>query len=317
MKKKNIILIGIVFVVVIVCILAAVIGFGLNDEKEDDDKDTVRLTQSASDDTKADKTEDETTKEDESENTDDEETTDSEGNESESNEADDEETGDEETSDEETSDEDASDEDASDEEATTKKVTTDDITTEATTSEKSTEADTDEATTEETTTGGDLTQEETTAAIVDKELDRLSYEYMMIDGKSVYSEYSVKITELYNSINEERARAGAPKLVFDTDVSYIACARASQLAFEKTVESSSKVKYYDLMSKSGIQFSKAVENTAAGHSSSSQVVSGDDTSWKTSTRHYDNMISDEYTRVGVGVDYSEVMGYVWVAIFLN
>ncbi len=272
MKKKNIILISIVFITVVVCILAAVIGFGLNDEKKDDDKDTVNLSQNISDDKKEDSKEEtkETTKDKE-----DEKETEKESEEE-----------------------------------------TDQLIVEETT-EKASEEMTTEKASEEETTSEEAVEEETTEMVTTKPFDRMSYEYMMIDGESVYAEFNEKLMELYDSINQIRSDVGVPKLTFDTMVSYIACARASQIAFEKTIENNQNLKYYDLMQKSGIQFSKAVENTAAGYEDATELVLGDGTSWKTSTKHYENMISDKYTKVGVGVDYSETMGYVWVAIFLN
>ncbi len=193
-------------------------------------------------------------------------------------------------------------------ETTSKQKETEEETT--TTKQKETE-------TETTTSAQNYAEADTTTAVQAERLDRWSYEYMMIDGRSVYSEYNVKLMELYDSINKERINAGKSALAFDAQISYIACARASLLVYEDAIEDSSNTKYYEFMKNSGITFSLAAENIAAGHESAGQVVSGSDTSWKTSTTHYDNMISDKYTKVGVGVDYSESMGYVWVAIFSN
>ena len=278
MKKKNIILIGIVVIVVIICILGVIIGFGINDEPKDNDKDSVKLSQDllGNDEDK----ESEGSSKDEKDET-----------------------------------------ESADDEST--EETTEDITkeaTEQTTSEATSQETTSNQTEkEEVTTTSVQTEkeEETTTQAQTEKLDRWSYEYMIIDGKSVYAEYNTKIMEMYDSINKERISAGKSALIFDTEISYIACARASQVAYENVIEGSLEVKYYELMQKSGIVFSKAVENIAAGHESAKAVVSGNDTSWKTSTIHYDNMISDKYKKVGVGVDYSDNMGYVWVAIFSN
>lgn len=279
MKKKNIILLFIVFFVVIICILAVVIGFGLSDRKKDDDnkKNQVNLSQEEPD-KESDEESDEKTSETD-------ETTKDETGESD------------------------------EQETTTEELTTEEETT--TVQEITTEETTSEEDAVDETTSSVETPKETETVIVKDDITRYSYEYMMIDGQSVYKEYNAKLVELYNCINAQRVKNGLPQLVFDEEISYIACARASQLAYENVMESNQTVKYYDLMKQSGISFSKAAENTAAGHESAKEVVSGDITSWKTSQKHYDNIISVNYTRVGVGVDYSDTMGYVWVAIFSN
>ncbi len=162
-----------------------------------------------------------------------------------------------------------------------------------------------------------ITEKETEEQTVSKEpMNRLSYEYMIIDGKSVYIEYNEKIMELFENINVERKKKGISALTFDKNVSYIASARASQIAYECDFESDG-LQYYELMKQYGINFSKAVENIAAGHAEAKSVVSGNDSSWKTSQTHYENMLSEDYSKVGVGVDYSEELGYIWVAIFSN
>ena len=106
-------------------------------------------------------------------------------------------------------------------------------------------------------------------------------------------------------------------LRLDEELCYIACGRASEMAYTKEI---SEVRpdgthFYDLMKKAGISFNRTVENIAAGYDNAGSVVSGNDNSWKTSSRHYENLINSQYKRVGVGVDYSETYGYIWVAIF--
>ncbi len=275
MKKKNIILVGIVAVIVVICILGVVIGFGLSD-KSNGHRTSNRISEDMQEETSKDKS--------------DEKESSSEG--------------------------------GTEEETVSEKVTIEETTAETTTEEVITEetttkeVTTEESTTEEITTEQPTTEQSTTEQVTE-DLNRLSYNYMLIDGQTIYEEYNVKIIELYNAINAERARVGVGELALDVNVSYIACARASLISYESAIAGTEEIKYYDLMNQSGINFSQAFENTAAGHSVAKDVVSGNDTSWKTSEKHYENMISSKYTRVGVGVDYSETMGYVWVAIFLN
>lgn len=280
MRKKNIILIAIALVVVVVCILAAVIGFGIN--KEDDEDNDKKAPVELSDSTLA---EDET--ESKEENVDVETEPPKENDTEEESQESSDETVDE----------------------GTESETTNDSTQENSTEEESTEEMTEEQTTIEVET-----TEQTTVS--EEELNRLSYEYMMVDGKSVYVEYNERLLELFNCINAERKKAGKSELEFSRDICFVACARASQIAYEKDFDSDG-MEYYELMEQNGISFSKAVENIAAGHNQAESVVAGDDASWKTSITHYENMVSDEYTKVGVGVDYSDTLGYIWVAIFSN
>lgn len=202
--------------------------------------------------------------------------------------------------------------DEADEKSTTVKESEEDTTSAVS---KETESDTTYVVEQETTE--DTTETDTTKQEEIQELNRYSYEYMIIDGKSVYLEFNSKLMDLYESINKARLEAGVPQLTFDKEISYIACAKASQISYENVVENNQKMQYYEFMKMSKVVFTKAAENTAAGYGTAEDVVSGNSTSWKTSERHYQNLISVDYTRVGVGVDYSETMGYIWVAIFSN
>lgn len=281
MKKKNIILLCIAIIVVIICVLAVFIGYG-SKNKDDPDDDEVEVTEyKDSDDESVDDESDKATEE--------------------SGEA---------------IEENSSDETESDADMETEVIMDTDETEGTQETQESSETEKEE---EETTKEieSEVATTKPSEPETQKPLDRFSYEYMLIDGKTLYTEYNVKIMQLYESINAERRAAGKKELIFDKNISYVACAMASQAAYKANVDGGGEVMYYDMMKNIGISFTKTVENLAAGQETAKDVVSGVEGSWKTSKKHYNNVLSTDYTRVGVGVDYSESLGYVWVAIFSN
>ena len=285
MKKKNIILLCVALIVVIICVLAVIIGYG-SKAKNDLDDDEVESTEYKDSEDDEDSVDDESSEDKATE---------------ESGESMEENSSDETESDADMETEVIMDTGDSKETQTTQETSKDETVEEETTKEIETEVATTVPPKQET----------------QKPLDRFSYEYMLIDGKTIYTEYNEKIMQLYESINAERRANGKPELMFDKKISFVACAMASQVVYKSCVDGGGEVLYYDMMKNMGISFTKTVENMAAGHTLAKDVVSGSYGSWKTSQKHYNNVISTDYTRVGVGVDYSESMGYVWVAIFSN
>ena len=69
---------------------------------------------------------------------------------------------------------------------------------------------------------------------------------------------------------------------------------------------------FTVLSELGISYGTAGENIAAGYSSSQSVMEG----WRSSSGHYQNIISSKFKKIGIGVNIINNQ-YYWVQIFSN
>ena len=134
-------------------------------------------------------------------------------------------------------------------------------------------------------------------------------EYKNIQSENTYTDL---INEVYEITNNYRSLVGVPSLTLDSSLVEAASIRAKELSnsFSHTRPNGSSC--FTVLSELGISYGTAGENIAAGYSSSQSVMEG----WRSSSGHYQNIISSKFKKIGIGVNIINNQ-YYWVQIYSN
>lgn len=134
-------------------------------------------------------------------------------------------------------------------------------------------------------------------------------EYKNIQSENTYTDL---INEVYEITNNYRSLVGVPSLTLDSSLVEAASIRVKELSdsFSHTRPNGSSC--FTVLSELGISYGTAGENIAAGYSSSQSVMEG----WRSSSGHYQNIISSKFKKIGIGVNIVNNQ-YYWVQIFSN
>ena len=134
-------------------------------------------------------------------------------------------------------------------------------------------------------------------------------EYKNIQSENTYTDL---INEVYEITNNYRSLVGVSSLTLDSSLVEAASIRAKELSnsFSHTRPKGSSC--FTVLSELGISYGTAGENIAAGYSSSQSVMEG----WRSSSGHYQNIISSKFKKIGIGVNIINNQ-YYWVQIFPN
>ena len=140
------------------------------------------------------------------------------------------------------------------------------------------------------------------------------YEYDSITINNIQNEntYTDLINEVYEITNNYRSLVEVSSLTLDSSLVEAANIRAKELSdsFSHTRPNGSSC--FTVLSELGISYGTAGENIAAGYSSSQSVMEG----WRSSSGHYQNIISSKFKKIGIGVNIINNQ-YYWVQIFSN
>lgn len=134
-------------------------------------------------------------------------------------------------------------------------------------------------------------------------------EYKDIQSENTYTDL---INEVYEITNNYRSLVEVSSLTLDSSLVEAANIRAKELSdsFSHTRPNGSSC--FTVLSELGISYGTAGENIAAGYSSSQSVMEG----WRSSSGHYQNIISSKFKKIGIGVNIINNQ-YYWVQIFSN
>ena len=134
-------------------------------------------------------------------------------------------------------------------------------------------------------------------------------EYKNIQSENTYTDL---INEVYEITNNYRSLVGVSSLTLDSSLVEAASIRAKELSdsFSHTRPNGSSC--FTVLSELGISYGTAGENIAAGYSSPQSVMEG----WRSSSGHYQNIISSKFKKIGIGVNIINNQ-YYWVQIFPN
>ena len=113
-------------------------------------------------------------------------------------------------------------------------------------------------------------------------------------------------------VNEERAAEGLSALTLSSGATSAAKVRAKELAtlFSHTRPDGSTC--FTALDDAGVSYSYAGENIASGYSSASSVMNG----WMNSSGHKANILSENYTQIGIAC-YYDGSTYYWVQLFIS
>lgn len=138
------------------------------------------------------------------------------------------------------------------------------------------------------------------------------YDSITINNIQNENTYTDLINEVYEITNDYRSLVGVSSLTLDSSLVEAASIRAKELSdsFSHTRPNGSSC--FTVLSELGISYGTAGENIAAGYSSSQSVMEG----WRSSSGHYQNIISSKFKKIGIGVNIINNQ-YYWVQIFSN
>lgn len=138
------------------------------------------------------------------------------------------------------------------------------------------------------------------------------YDSITINNIQNENTYTDLINEVYEITNNYRSLVGVSSLTLDSSLVEAASIRAKELSdsFSHTRPNGSSC--FTVLSELGISYGTAGENIAAGYSSSQSVMEG----WRSSSGHYQNIISSKFKKIGIGVNIINNQ-YYWVQIFSN
>lgn len=138
------------------------------------------------------------------------------------------------------------------------------------------------------------------------------YDSITINNIQNENTYTDLINEVYEITNDYRSLVGVPSLTLDSSLVEAANIRAKELSdsFSHTRPNGSSC--FTVLSELGISYGTAGENIATGYSSSQSVMEG----WRSSSGHYQNIISSKFKKIGIGVNIINNQ-YYWVQIFSN
>ena len=126
------------------------------------------------------------------------------------------------------------------------------------------------------------------------------------------SSYERQVVEL---VNAERAKNGLSSLTLDSSVSNVARAKSKDMATNNYFSHTSPT--YggagSMLSQFGIKYTAYGENIASGQKTPQEVV----TAWMNSSGHRANILSSDFTKIGVGYAENSSGKAYWTQMFIR
>jgi uncharacterized protein YkwD len=124
-------------------------------------------------------------------------------------------------------------------------------------------------------------------------------------------------TELISLINQERSDEGLPAYSNQSQLTSAARTHSDDMACNNFFSHTSPTtgSSFDRIAAAGYSYSSAGENIAAGYGSPAAVLEG----WMNSSGHRANILSENFTQIGIGYAYWEDSDYstYWTAVFAS
>lgn len=125
---------------------------------------------------------------------------------------------------------------------------------------------------------------------------------------------------LFEGINAERARAGLPALEYDEGLQHVARIRSQQMADQGYFghrDANGRPMYVELLALFGYSYAWAGENLAVNNYDASESPERALVSLLASASHRDNLLTTDFTRVGVGVVSLADGRHIYTMVFLG
>lgn len=135
----------------------------------------------------------------------------------------------------------------------------------------------------------------------------------VLPASSVSSQAAAFASEVVRLLNIERAKAGISALTESTALNAAAGIRANEILLSFSHTRPDGREWYTVLNDSGITFSAAGENIAAGQKTPAEVVEG----WMNSAGHKSNIMNPNFNKVGVGYVTGGEYGTYWSQLFTN
>lgn len=137
---------------------------------------------------------------------------------------------------------------------------------------------------------------------------------LKIKKYSALSKENKQAQSVLNLVNKERATAGVEALTLDDAVNKVAESRAKELAEKFSHTRPDGRDCFTALTESGIVYSSCGENIAMGQTTPEEVMD----SWMNSDGHRANILSSDYTKMGLGYYYDkENNQHYWAQIFIK
>lgn len=119
--------------------------------------------------------------------------------------------------------------------------------------------------------------------------------------------------EVLDLVNQERSKAGLKALSLSEELTNVATIKAKDMRDNGYFDHTSPTygSPFDMMSRFGVQYQSAGENIAAGQKTAQDVMN----SWTNSSGHRANILSKNYTEIGIGYVEGGSYGTYWVQMF--
>lgn len=132
------------------------------------------------------------------------------------------------------------------------------------------------------------------------------------DVKQSYNEYIVCVVEL---VNKERQNAGLSPLAYDEQITYAATQRSYEMAAYNYFEHARPdgTSCFTVMKEYGVPYWMVGENIASGQRTPEKVMSD----WMNSPGHRANILTPDFTKIGVGIA-ADAKGHLyWTQLFVS
>ncbi|OJU18500.1 MAG: transporter [Clostridiales bacterium 43-6] len=122
-------------------------------------------------------------------------------------------------------------------------------------------------------------------------------------------------SQVIDLVNVERAKAGLNPLTENTNLSYVATLKSEDMAKLNYFDHTSPTygSPFDMMKQFGVSYRAAGENIAMGQTSPEQVMNG----WMNSEGHRKNILSPNFTQIGVGIAKNAEGRLYWTQQFIG
>jgi len=131
----------------------------------------------------------------------------------------------------------------------------------------------------------------------------------------LFTEVKTIESQVASLVNKERAKNGLPPLTLNWQLSRVARYKSADMR-DKNYFSHTSPTYgspFDMMKAFQVQYSTAGENIAAGQTTAEAVM----TSWMNSPGHRQNILSPNFTEIGVGYATGGSYRFYWTQMFIR
>ena len=129
------------------------------------------------------------------------------------------------------------------------------------------------------------------------------------------TDFSAYQQQVLNLVNIERTKRGLSPLTFDSNLSNVATKKSQDMVDKKYFDHTSPTygSPFDMMNRFGVSYQAAGENIAKGQKTPEEVMN----SWMNSSGHRANILSSNFTKLGIGIAKDSNGTLYWTQMFVG